>query len=651
MRPPERGIRRPRPPAPPREWGAAIGWILATATPVAALYLLPYLVHGGHYPVGWDAVAYVWRANAGSVDGSEVGGFQAGTTALTAVLMRSTGQNALTVVAVLPAVLAGIAATAAAVLVRVMTGARLAWLPAFGLVTWVAFGHNGAILHLDTVLNSACTLAALATTMVLVDRGNGVAATAVLLFGAAVAEWPFYLFAVAVLLVGILMWSRDRSRSLGASRAPGSAPEAGKTPTFPRSPAGRAVAAVVVSGLLIALILPVLMRAERTGPQFGSHGLQDLLRSHFLVAIGDAWRYPGLVLGALGAVALARLGRGSARLFLLLAGVWVGATIAAGVAQAFGTPVAGARLIEYLFPITVLAGIALWWAGTRRLPGASARPPAWRVALVAAFLIPLGWATTAASVAREPLVDWRANNQIATAGEYLRRNAPDRLVLFIIEPGPVTGRGRRWFAVKATLPPREIAQATRYYGTLRSYLAGKASRETDSTRRQAFAPVTALHAMHPVVVLSAAYAPVSFRHAGRSGARTVGQGVAVLEGPSTGPLVREPAPRAATDPASVALLSLLLLSIAFVVGGGWSAALLPPDPALRVGLAPALGVATLTAATVVWVQAGGTMDGAGGAGPVLMTAACGWGVAFLLRGRSGRHDGALPDRARGRTVG
>src|SRR5207249_3950521 len=147
-------------------------------------------------------------------------------------------------------------------------------------------------------------------------------------------------------------------------------------------------------------------------------------------SIRETTRYIGLALAALGGVTAGRVAvdperREARRFFICLMLAWVLLTGVAAVAQILGAPVAGARLLLYLFAVPILIGALLWVAAT--FVRGRLRAP---IGGVVAALLVLG--TVGALMARvwngdqrRTWVERDAVAQLAAAGEYLVRFAPD----------------------------------------------------------------------------------------------------------------------------------------------------------------------------------------------------------------------------------
>src|SRR5207245_10620506 len=113
------------------------------------------------------------------------GTIRAGLPLLLAVLGRATGRDAFTLVAIIPSVLAGVAALGAAVMARAVFGVSARWVPVIGFLSWAAFGSNGIPLHhFDNLLNAALILAGFGAALAFVAGGRGAVAAGVLFMGA-----------------------------------------------------------------------------------------------------------------------------------------------------------------------------------------------------------------------------------------------------------------------------------------------------------------------------------------------------------------------------------------------------------------------------------------------------------------------------------
>ena len=622
----------------------AAAMAFVTLVTIAGFFLLRYPLHGFRYPVGWDAPWYVWRAKAVTFDGlARLGTVRAATPLALSMLMRATGQNSFTVVALAAPLFAGVAGLAVAAMVRSALGTRLIWLPVIGMLTWVAFGGTGLLSgYIDQTLNVTFALAGFASAVAFISGGRGALAATVLFMAAGLAEWPFYGFAVLILCVGLFLFVLSSHRSLAASME------------VVRPLSG----AVLASGVFTVLTLVGIpsigrldLRAAR-GPESLGTGrrlspkpaMRRLLKRRFLDSIRETTRYLGLALATLGGVAAARVTvdpvrRDARRFFLCLMVAWALLTAAAAVAQILGAPVAGARLLLYLFAVPILIAALLWVAA--RFVRGSLRAP---IGGVIAVLLVLG--TVGALMARvwhgdqrRTWVESKAVAQLAAAGDYLARFAPGRGVVFSFRKGGGTTIVRWKNTVRAGLPPGVVPR-------VRGWALGS--------------PIDQLNALSPgggtgsgstggasgpIIVVIEAYNRPGFEDAHLAYPDSfVSPGVLALNGPIAPTVIPEKrAASANTHGANLLWLAALAAAILLAVGGGWSIVLLPTDPVVRAALAPALGLGASVLAALVWDRLALGLHGWRGVGPLVIAACAGWGVAWLRMIRLRRvPDGQVP---------
>ncbi len=569
---------------PARRWVAPLVAGIAV-TAVGLVFVLPYLAEELRFPLGWDSPFYVWRTAAVGVDGLDrIGGVRPATPLLFNALAGLTGNDAFTVAAIGPALLAAVAGLAAAGLLRAAYDIGPGWIPPMAVLAWIGFGHPGMVREQpDNVLNAALTLGAMAAAVAHVRWGGGWWAVTVLLAGAGLAHWPFFVLGAAVLVLGAAAFA---GRRLVAAR--GEDEERDRA----RGLIGAAAAAAgAVGGAL--LWRPA---SAWTTPQL--EALKDVLKDRFLRRAGDPHRLPVLPLAGAGlAVASRRRDRPERRLFLFLMLAWIGLTAVGAALQAAGVPTAGVRLLNYLFPLTLLTGVLVWWIGTRL---------GTRGAMAAAGLALAGFGALAIPFQLDGRTWYEpaAVRQIASAGAWLEANAPGTLVAFTVaEDGDVLTRERRRNTILAALPPG-VARYTSVSDTAQGH----------------------------IFVAVRAYDPDGHDFLLRIGGREIAPGVAAGGDLGSAParaLVEGPSAR--TDARTVALVVVLGGAALFAAGLGWAMTLLPEDRLLRWTLAPALGAAAASVIGVAWAATGLTLDGVAGAGPLALSALAGGGLARWRR--------------------
>ena len=579
-----------------------------TLAAVTLFFLLPYFRHDYRYPLGWDSPFYVWRANLVSLDGLEWNGLvRSASPVLLAVLARLTGQNTWTLVALVPAILAGIASLGGVAMARAGLGLPIRWIPVVGLLLWLAFGYAGMVWEqFDNVLNSALVLSGFAAALAFVAWGRGAIAAALLFVTAGFAHWQFYLFAMAIFALAVLLFGRNDLRGAVAGKR-GSLNQVGPL-----------LAAAGVSGVAVGLGFLIAQFSPTVGPRFV--GLGDLLRDRFLRRAAEPDRYVAIPLAVAGGVLAFRSSppapsRTARDLFLWLAVVWTGLTALGAAAQAAGVPTAGLRLLHFLFPATLLAGVFLWKASEethRRLPSRTA------LATTSALLV-VALGTLAAYALQEQSrvktwVEPDAVYQAATAGSYTQsRVPPQQRVLYVVE-----------------LDPQDALTFARWRSTILSSLPPSEVRRSEIVNADAEGSPLAMRAAAVIAIRE--YAPTAVREAAAQRRGTfVGDGVVVLRGPRFASVIKVSTPSAnVTIRVAIPVVALIVVLL-FLAGAGWAFALLPADAATRVLLSPALGITVIVVATLVWERFGLPLNGWLIAVPGALSAAAGWVLSVVRR--------------------
>jgi hypothetical protein len=582
-----------------------------------------YVRRGFDYPIGWDSSFYVWRANAVGLDGlARLGTVRSGSPLLLAVLMQATHQNALTLVAVVPAVLAGVVGLGAAVMVRSSLEIEARWVPVVGILAWAAFVDIGIMQgHLDNALNVALVMCGLAAAMALVRGGRGAVAAAMLLAAAGVAEWPFFVFGAAILVGGLVLFAIVAARADGGVDAV-------------RAPLWRLGIAVLASGVNTGLTFLGIPSVGGVGAGIADPATRALLKQRFIERLHDTVRYWAFPLALAGGLVAAREpvskpARAARALFLCVMVSWTVMTIVAGLAQWAGAPVAGGRLTSYFFVAPILTGVLVWWlarwAADRIRPRAGAIVAGLTAAAIAIVAVAgFGFASWDRTRSWHPWMEPEAVAQLAAAGRYLEANAPGSA--FVVTLGQSAGVsddtiGRWWNVVQASLPAQEARVA-----------------------RQAVAPPAdvAAGAGSPIVVVIQRYNKDSYPAASTlPGARQVAAGVVVVHAPSTATAPAGATPKANTSAGGILLTGALLVAILFACGLGWALALLPRDPVTVVGLAPGLALATIILVTLAWDVVGLPLHGLDPLWPLAIAAVGGW-AAWWVRSRSAPDPVTLP---------
>jgi hypothetical protein len=595
---------------------------------LGVLFLVEYVHRGFRYPIGWDASFYVWRANAVGVDGlARIGAVRAGSPLLLAVLMQTSRQNALTLVAVVPAVLAGVVGLGAAVMVRAALDLKAVWVPVLGILAWAAFVDVGILGgHFDNALNVALVMCGLAAAVVALRGGRGAVAAGVLLAAAGVAEWPFFVFAACILAGALLLFAVLTARATGG-------------PIDLRRVAGVAIA-LGAAGAVTALTFLAIPAVGGVGAGIADPATRALLRRRFIERVQDWARYLAFPLAIAGGIVAARepvsgVTATARRMFLCLMVSWTALTVMAGLAQLAGVPVAGGRLTSYFFVVPILTGVLVWWMARRA--GEWARPRAG--APVAAILaggiavvtvLAFSVATWERTRPWKPWMEAGAVEQTAAAGRYLQTSVPDRSAIFTMtqSTGVSDDTVGRWEnVIKASLPG-SVARLTR----------------TSLDAPATVADRTAAESGPPVVVVIRRYNESTYPDAASlPQAREVADGVVVVNGPPAVPGVSAlTTPEANTTRWGILVTGGTVVLLLFVCGLGWALALLPRDSITVLGLAPSLGLAAITLLALAWDVVGLPLHGLDPLWPFAIATAAGWGAAWWVRRRGAPDPVTLP---------
>jgi hypothetical protein len=619
----------------------ALGAAAAAFGLLGVLFLLPYPLRDLQYPLGWGAATYAAKANAVAESGlTLLGTVRSAGALLLAVLLRVTGQNAFTLVAMVAVVLAGVAGLGAAGMLRAAFGVGAAWVPVFAFLTWAAFVKNGIMsFHFDNLVNTALILPGFAAALAYTGWREGAVATTLLFMGAGLAHWPFHIFSMAVFVSALVL----------AAVIPAGGSSAG-------SRIRQAVPLLAAAAVSVVLVALTFLSISPTG-WYGARpqAIGERLRERLGRRLRDPAFYlalPLTAIGILGATATPAPPGGVAarRLFLALMGMWAAVTAVAAAATVLGYPTAGDRLLLFLFPVAILAGVGLWWVARWLARGALGRagPLAGGTAVVL-VVGGFGFLTEQWWVARESPIPTEAVRQASGAARYLAEVAPGRQAVFILSQP----RGPAWHVIQALLPGDQLGRSFPYFGTPERFLAGKPSariRSRPPPPALAFGADPRTLGPDPVGIVIQRYNQQRWEEVLESNPLAiVSSGVLVLIGPvPPTPVPAPPALRADLGVGNLILVGAFLLLLLLATGGGWATALLPGDVLLRVLLAPGLGVATIVLAALLWDRVGLSFAGPLGALPLVLSALGGWVLAVgRSRARRPRQAPGGPDgRAR-----
>ena len=639
----------------------AMGLAIATIVVVpSVLFLGRYVIGGtGVAPVGSDTPQHIWRsavvARLGldalpSYDGDahalHTNADRPGLPLVMAALGAVTGAAPRDLAYVLPAVLAVAIAAAAAGLAGSIPkvpwwGAALAGV-ATGTSVQVALAANG---YLDQLLAEPVLLAAAVGALFAAAGESGRALCAGCLAAAFLVHWQFAAVFAGLLIVLTIACLPE---SLGSGR---------DSSSFMGSASGRLGLAVGAGVGLGAAALLV-----------GAHGMPRPPTAFTRGTSGDRgqsglYRLPAAALAALVGIAslLAPSRDAERRRAGWLLGMWALLPAGAALLYAMGRAVPVHRTLSFALALPLLGalGAAAVVGWTRDRAGRLAAAVV-AVLAVAALLVSVsfGWDVWRS---RRPWSEGRRLAEVHTLAAYLTDAGGSAVIVVDVTPtGDSRSHGefgtvpvlRR---VRAELPPAMALRTTVYLGdpdlleegrpTLRPDVPG-----FDEISRETWRAVRPLLAQEPSVVLLRSHFE-GFARAVRANPEWSTNGwMAVLDGPPA-PTDR---PVAAPRPSAASLVAWWASSLAVIAfaGAGWAGRLGAGSLALRVALAPAVGLASLVVAGVVVERIGIRMGGPGGVMTVIVVGALGAVAAVTRPPRAGgralryRHERATGSRER-----
>ena len=642
------------------------GFVLPACVAAAVLgfYLSIYPRHHLSVPLGWDTAAYIWITNLSRSIGlhaaehlSTAAQVQAnpgrpGFPTVAGVLASLGNVSPIRLIAVIPAAVAASIGLAGGAIVA-GERRRPAW--SFG-VTAFAVALSPLVLLLvgptgyqDNLLATAVFL----TAIVAIDRavtGDGPLWPAILLFGAGgLIHWAFFIVMVAVLLLTAVLWAR---RSLADVRAGESVLQ---------TPAGR-IGAIVLGGAAMAgaLLIGVLGAL----PRAPTLTFADLKRKfHALLPKYRVWLTVPIGLLGLGSLGVSDSSsawtqpppfprpKGRGFLFRLLV-AWAAVTLAGVFAyRGLHLKVPAQRFLAFDMALPLAGAMGLLWASdlvarwARRIPWSRVATDAAvvLVLLVLAFTTLRQWYHWHAAISPATL------EQSATAGSYLdaAKISESRPVVFLLDAGDDTATTVfRAHLIRAGVPAERIAQAYFYVGFPEQFLAREPSTRPghpifDETSARYLSRLGPAYANDPVALLLQSANPAFDAWVAAHPGTVVGPGVAVVRGPLLAtPLGQTPTPVEPFTYLNLAVLGAFVMGTLFLVGLGWSVALLGGDPLRVVAVAPSVGIAALVPFAVVADRLGLRLRGAGGVALPIVVAACGWALAWALSRRN--RDGDRP---------
>jgi hypothetical protein len=639
--PPSRGAAPER--DAPSGWPAvAIGAAgLATAVVVVgAAYLWAYGSGRFATPIGFDTPQVIWRANlvAESGLGALVGwappeltvhGDRTGVLVFAALLDGLFGIEPYRLMFSLPAIASVIVALAAG---GFAIGALEEPPWTFGVY---AIGV-GASTHMARIAVGSHDnafvmgmLVALALTALLAAAGRpAIAGSIVLSAGAALAHWRFAVLFLPVLMALAIVLLPGSLRRWKAGAPLGNTPSARL---------GLVLAGGAAAGAASMLMAPESLLRIDAGIHIHPGKLAAKTSSRL-----TPLRLPVTVTAAVAGAVSSWWPRSSLRRWAVITMVvWAASVLVAAAAYLWlDQPVPVYRVAAYALGVPMLA--AAFVVGAGRSVWSRLGAPGTALAGLA-IVAALAWTTAAAGSLWDeetPLMTQEKVLAMSGASAYLDRSSIDRPVIFLVSTPRLVPTLRQ---VYAGVPPRLITRTRVFVGTLPDLLARRPTTIAPSLEETSRSSLTAALEVaddDPVIVFLDAFNP---RLDPPSGALEVAPGVRIAdtfsEVPVGSPVAVSPAAASITGvstPWSLAWVALAGLGLSFVIGSGWSWALVPTTWLGRLGVAPAFGAAILTLSATLADRSGVGFSRPGSLSIVFLSGSAGWLVALLLSGRRRR---------------
>ena len=626
------------------------GW---TAGFVLAFYLVLYPIHGYRVPIGSDTPVYVWWARYAGVSG--IGGLgtrgRSAIVALLASLSRVTGLPVAAVAGAIAPALATALALAAGALVHATVGRDR---PRFVLTVALTGGFLSLMVpgYLSTLAFGALFVAALAALAEgLEGPGPAPVAGAAALIGAAGLAHLLFLALAAAVLAAVAVALAPSARRSGDP--------------FPSTGFGR----VVMASAGGAALAGVGFLAVGGGTPVPETSRDAVLRKAGLGRLlGASYRrklhhdFPWfraatvLVLAALplataqrGRTFRSRLAAADQRRLLFWGAVtaWLAVSVGTVAALLLHFDAPGQRLAAFCIPLPLLAAVGLTRLWER---GEAKRGTAVAVAGAVLFLV-MAWLAWGG---QHPLVSAGAVSQARAAGTALARQPKGTPLILVADDRhdkPSLFLTRYANYLRDAVPGARVPDVHLFVGSPADLSAGHpgltGDPEHDALARESWAEVRPLLARQPLAIVMQAFDRGAFRRAtsiqGGQGNRIIAPGVMALEGyrgagccPPNGAGYTDPGagPLSPWEPTWLGPALLLLL---WAVGLRWSRVGLPNSVLLvRLALAPAMGVAAVSLASIAVDSAGLRLGQAGGWVALAVAVATPWLFARPSRFRLSR---------------
>ena len=607
--------------------------LVVPAAIIAAVYLSSIAANDYATPIGFDAPKYVWRSNlvAGeglvALSGSapepfRVNADRPGFPVLASLFTSLLDVSTIRYTVVLPALLAVCVGLAGGGLATLgLREGRLAFV-VFAVVVGasVNVSRMAGPAYQDNLLLAPLVVGAIALAVSASGERGGSPGSIVLLSAGWLIHWVFVALVAGLLVCAALVL------------APGSFRTWRRTGGALRTPSGRLVSVAGGASLLGGLGLLGLASGEPSPPRLPRENFLGKLRADV-----PRYAFPLMVpVAAVGAAWLAAARDPDQRRGLAVLGVWALSGVGGVVLLMMGAAVPAHRFLAFALglPALVAAGLVGIARVLKSRPGSAGRfagAVLLLVGVVAAVVLGYrGWYRAHPWMSRTQL------SQAASAGAYLDQVGGDRPAVFLIDMGgrsPLSSTSLAFHVIRAGLPAVLIPRTLVYLGEPERFLMGEPTlRSEPSTFDRAslrhWPTVEVILDEDPIALMMPAFNRSFDRAVQQHPEWQAGPDLAVVQGPPpSGAPLTAPGPPEAMTVVELAALTAALLAVLIVVGGGWSALLVPGGWLERLALGPAFGIATLVVTGVVASRLEAPLDRPTAIFLVLGVTGIGWAAA------------------------
>jgi hypothetical protein len=533
----------------------------------------------------------------------------------------------------------------------------------FGLGV-IVVGVSAMVVRLylpETYSDSMCAMALVTAGMLpalsYLRDGRGFIPAALLIGTAGVAHGPLFALFIGVLGLVAVTYAPESWRAWRTGAKPAMA-----------TPTGRLAAVLGAAVALPAVAILGLLRAAPNTP----HQIRSEYMIKFREDLSLYWFPLTTPLAAIGAAAAAGWKglplwsktdsdsgeRRFAMGFLLrLSIVWAGTTVVVIVVFLAGLNLPAHRFLAFFLPLPLLVAFgviaiaSLVERRTARRDPRTSRRRGFTVAVAGvAILTLLGGFDLYVQIVHRRGAEWltvaKARDS-ATASAYLDAAgvpATSPVVYVFDKPDPRSNLPEMTYVMRSVLSPDRMQSVHVYLGTPENYAAGKPTYRPenptyDFTEGEYWPGVAKVLPQHPVALVLETYNPAYGRIASTHPDWVVGPGVIALGGGKPGVTVGAATlPAGLGNPIAGLVYGIGTIVLLFLVGVGWSIALLPSETRgfEALALAPAFGIAgILLTGVVLDTVLGVRLRSTGGATAVLLPLVIGALLAVRRLRRNG----------------